>query len=106
LLGGVWIQAQVELVVPAELEARLGQRVVADGGARVALGQVGGVGGDLVGDDAVLDVLLVGQAQVFLGGHITEHGRAVPADQRRADARGDVVVARRDIGGQGPQRIE
>src|SRR5690606_24188748 len=38
LLGLLRIQAQVELVLPAELEARLGQRVVARLRARVALG--------------------------------------------------------------------
>lgn len=47
---GVRVQAKVELVLPTELEARLGQRVVADLRARVALGEVGGMGGDLVGD--------------------------------------------------------
>jgi hypothetical protein len=48
----VRVEAEVELVVPAEFEARLAQRVVADLRARVALGQIGGVGGELVGDDA------------------------------------------------------
>ena len=67
------------------------------------LGEVGGVGGELVGDDAFLDVVLVGQAEVFLGRHVAEHRRAVPADHRGADAAGDVVVARGDVGGQGPR---
>jgi len=66
-LGLVRVQAEVELVVPAELVARLGERVVADLGAGVALGEVGGVGGELVGDDAFLDVVLVREAQVLLG---------------------------------------
>ncbi|SSW71626.1 hypothetical protein AVE30378_04655 [Achromobacter veterisilvae] len=105
-LGGVRIQAQVELVVPAEFEARLGQGVVADRRAGMALGQVGRVRRDLVGDDAVLHILLVRQPQVFLGRDITEHGGAVPADQRGADAGGDVVVARSDVGGQRAQRVE
>src|SRR5690606_40668859 len=80
--------------------------VVADLRARVTLGQIGGVGGQLVRDDAFLDVVLVGQAQVLLGRHVAEHGRAVPADLRGADARGDVVVARSDVGGQRAQRVE
>jgi hypothetical protein len=100
------IEAEVELVVPAEFEARLGQRVIADLRAGVALGEVGGVGGQLVGDDADLDVVLVGQAEVFLGRHVTEHGGAVPADHRGADAAGDVVVAWRDVGGQGAKGVE
>src|SRR5690606_38649283 len=96
---GVRVQAQVELVLPAELEARLGQGVVADLRAGVTLGQVRGVGGDLVGDDAGLHVILVGQAQVFLGGDVGEHGAAEPADHGGADAAGDVVVAGGDVGG-------
>ena len=72
----------------------------------MALGEIGGVGGELVGDDTFLDVVLVRQPQVFLGRHVAEHGRAVPADHRRADAAGDVVVARRDVGGQRPQGVE
>jgi hypothetical protein len=70
------------------------------------LAKIGGVGGDLVGHDAVLDVVLVGQAEVFLGRHIAKHGRAVPADHGRADGAGDVVVARRDVGGQRAQGVE
>src|SRR5262245_21170184 len=40
VLGGVRIEAEVELVVPAELEARLGNRVVADLRARMPFGEV------------------------------------------------------------------
>ncbi len=54
---GVGVEREVELVDPAELEAGAGERVVAQLRRRVALGEVGGVGGDLVGDDAVLDVV-------------------------------------------------
>ena len=69
-------------------------------------GDVGGVGGDLVGDDAVLHILLVGQAEVLLGRDVAEHRRAVPADHRRADGRGDVVVAGSDVGDQRAERVE
>src|SRR5450830_986789 len=72
----------------------------------MALGQVGGVRGNLVGDDAVLDVHLVGQAQMFLRCDVAQHRCAVPADLRGADAGSDVVVTRRDVGGQGSQRVE
>ena len=51
----------------------------------MALGQVGRVRGDLVGDDAGLHVVAVRQAQVFLRRDVAEHRRAVPADHRRAD---------------------
>ena len=36
---------------------------------------------------------------MFLGRGVAEHRAAIPADHRRADAAGDVVVARRDVGG-------
>ena len=98
--------AEVELVVPAELEARLAHRVVARAGARMALGDVGRVRGDLVGDQALLDVVAVGQAQVFLGRDVAQHRGAHPADHRGADRAGDVVVAGRDVDGQRAQRVE
>ena len=100
------IQAQVELVFPAELEARLAQRIVADLRTGVAFGKVGSVGSDLVGNDPGFHIIAVGQAQVLLGRDITEHGTAEPADHRRADTRGNVVIARSNIGGQRPQCIE
>ena len=37
---------------------------------------------------------------------ITQHGAAEPADHRRPDTRGKVVIARRNIRGQWPQRVE
>src|SRR5438552_8697068 len=67
---------------------------------------VGGVGGDLVGDDAVAHVLFVGKPEVLLGSDVAKHGGAVPSDQDGADGAGDVVVSRRDIGGQRSQGIE
>ena len=100
------VEAEVELVLPAELESRLAQGVVAELCAGVALGQVGGVRGDFVRDDAFLYVLFVRQAKVFLGSDIAEHRAAVPADHRRADAAGDVVVAGGDVGRQRAKRVE
>ncbi len=61
---------------------------------------------DLVGDQALFDVVFVRQAEVLLGRHIAKHGTAEPADHRRADGGSDVVVAWRDIGYQRPQRVE
>ena len=43
---------------------------------------------------------------MLLRRHVTQHRAAEPADHGGADARGDVVVARRDVGGQRPKRIE
>jgi len=58
--------------VASQVSSDQRQGVVMHAGGGVALGQVGGVGGDLVGDDAVLDVLTVGQAQVLLGRDVAD----------------------------------
>ena len=71
-----------------------------------ALGEVGGVRRDLVGDDALLDVVAVGQPEVLLRRHVAQHRGAEPADHRGADGAGDVVVAGRDVGRQRPERVE
>src|SRR5262249_32290214 len=99
-------ERQVELVLPAGLEARARQRVVALLRAGGPLGQVGGGGGGLGGDPAVPPAVAVGQAEVLLGGDVAQHRRAVPADHRRADGRRDVVVAGGDVGDQRPERVE
>jgi hypothetical protein len=64
------------------------------------------VGGDLVGDQSVAHVLGVGQAEVFLGSHVAEHRRAVPAGHGGADGAGDAVVARGDVGDEGTEHVE
>jgi len=53
--------------LPKRLESKPAQGVVAVLRAGMAFRQVGGVRGDLVGDDAVFHVFLVRQAEVFLG---------------------------------------
>src|SRR3974390_2290736 len=103
---GVGIERQVELVLPAEFEARARQGVVAQLRGRVALGEVGGVCRDLVGDHAFLHVVAVGQTEMLFWRHVAEHGGTEPADHGSADRRGYVVVARRDVGRQWPKRIE
>ena len=64
------------------------------------------MGGDLVGDDPLADVLDLGQAEVLLGRDVAEHARPVPAGERRADGRGDVVVARGDVGDERAEHVE
>ena len=105
-LGALGIEGQGELIRPAELEASLGERVVADLRRGVALGEVGGVGGDLVGDDAFTDVVLVRQAEVLLRGDVAEHGGSVPTNHRGTDGGRDVVVAWGDVGRERSQRVE
>src|SRR5262245_3195046 len=79
---------------------RARERIVADLRRRMALGEVGGVRRDLVGDDALFVVVAVRQPEMLLGRDVAEHGGAEPADHGGADRRGDVVVARRDVGGE------
>src|SRR4051794_21753191 len=105
LACGFWIEAEVELVFPTELEARLAQGIVAVLCARMTFGQVGGMGCNLVSDDTIFDVLFVGQAQMLFRRHITKHRAAIPADHRRADAAGYMVVTWSDIGGERSQSV-
>ena len=59
-LSRLRVKGEVELVGPAKFKARFTQGVIPDAGRRMAFGKVSGMRGDLVGNDAVLDVLLVG----------------------------------------------
>jgi hypothetical protein len=43
---------------------------------------------------------------VFLGRHVAEHGRSEPADHRRTDTAGDVVVTGCNVGGQRSQGVK
>jgi hypothetical protein len=78
-------KAQLEVLLPVQRGAGLGQFVVAVARAGDAQRHVGGVRRDLVGDAALLHVVLLGQAQVFLGRDVAEHARAVVGRRRRAD---------------------
>ena len=75
-------------------------------GSRMALRKIGRMGCDLVRDHAVLDVFLVRQTEVFFGCDVAQHRRAEPADHRRTDRAGDVIVSRRDVGNERPERVE
>ena len=95
LACGLRLEGEVELVLSAELETLLSERVVPLARAAVALGEIGGDGGDLVGDDAVLRVLLVGQAEVLLvRDFISRTSRCQLADHCQVDRRGDIEAVR------------
>src|SRR5438270_12156928 len=91
---------------PGEFKPCFGPRVVAVLRAGMAFGQIGGVRGNLVGDDAILHVFLVRQTQVFLGRDVAEDRTPIPTDHRRPDGAGDVVVAGSEGGRQGAARVE
>ena len=98
LARGLGIEREIELILPTKFEPRFADRVVAVLRAGMAFGQIGGVRGDFVGDDAVFDVFLVRQTEMFFRRDVAKHGAAVPADHGRADRAGDVIVAGRDVG--------
>ena len=106
LFRRIRVQGQVELIPPSKLKARLAQRIVAHLRRRVPLGQICRVGRQLIGDHADFYIVAIGQAEMLLGCDITEHRGAIPADLRRADAAGDMVISRRDVGGERPERVE
>src|SRR5437667_8007546 len=77
---GLRIEGEIELIFPAKFEPRFRNRFVAVLRAGMAFGEIGGVRGDLVGDDAVFDVFLVRQTEMFFRRDVAKHRRAGPAD--------------------------
>src|SRR5579875_2523899 len=95
------IEREIELVLPAKLKARFGKGIVTQLGARMSLCQVGGMSGDLIGNHPIFHVVYIRQSQMLFGRNVAKHCRAEPADHSRADCGSDMVVTRRDIGGEG-----
>ena len=103
---GVGIEGELEVLLPVEGGAGLGELVVAVAHARDAERDVRRMRRDLVGDAALLDVVALGKAQVLLRRHIAEHACAVVGRRGRADAARDVVVAREDVGDERAEHVE
>ena len=61
------IEREVEVVVPAELEACLAQSVVAELHAGMSLREIRRVRGDLVRDHALTDIFAIREPEVLLG---------------------------------------
>src|SRR5688572_20349412 len=78
--GGFGIEAEVELIFPTEFETGFAQGIVPELRAGMTFGEVGGVRGNLISDDAVFDVFLVRQAEMFLRRDVTEHCAAIPTN--------------------------
>src|SRR3984957_11594341 len=104
--GGRGIERKLELLVPVEEEARVAESVVAIPSAGAVTRDVGGVGGDLVCDDALFHVFRIRQAEVFFRRDIAKHRWAVPTDHRGADGAGDVVVAWGDVDDERAERVK
>src|SRR4051794_4192093 len=94
------------MLLPVQGGAGLGEFVVPVAGAGDSQGDVGGVGGDFVGDAALFHVVFFRQAQVLLGGDVAEHAGAVVGGGGGADAAGDVVVAGENVSHQGAEHVE
>ena len=104
--GGLRVDGFQPLRLPIQFAARRGHAVVLLARAGNALGDVGGVGGDTAGDDALFDVVHVGQGQMFGGRDVAQEGRAVGRRHRAADGGGDVVVAGSDVGNEGAEHVK
>ena len=94
------------MLLPVERGAGLRQLVVLVARAGNAEGDVGRVGRDLVGDAALLDVVLLGEPEVLLRRDVAEHRSAVVRRGGRADRARDVVVAREDVGHERAEHVE
>src|SRR5260370_30966622 len=97
------IEAQIKLIVPTKFEARLRERVVPKLRPRPTLCQIGRMRCDFVTDDARTNILFIRKTKVFFGSDIAEHGCPVPSNLSSTDRARDVVVARSDVGDEGPQ---
>ena len=62
--------------------------------------------GDLIGNASLLHIVLLGEAKMFLGGHVTKHRRAVIRSSGRADCARDVVVTGKDVRHERAEDIE
>ena len=100
------VEGEVDLVAPTQFEAGFTHGVVAILRGGVYLGEVDGVGCEFECDYALANIVLFGQAEVFLGGDVAEHCGSAPTDYRSSDCGGDVVVTSGDVGDEGAEGIE
>src|SRR3954452_7371505 len=78
--SGDGIEAQIELIFPAEFESRFAEGIVAITSGRMAFREIGGMSRDLISNHAVFDILLVWQPEMLLGGDIAQHCRPIPTN--------------------------
>ena len=104
--GLVRVHGDLEHGLPVHLVPGLGHAVVQVPGMGDALGDVRRVGGDPGGDDPLLHVVGVRQAEVLCRGHVAEEIRPAGRGDGPADGGGDVVIPRENVGDQGAQDVE
>src|SRR5580693_4062652 len=95
--GGFGIEREFKLFIPIKKETSIGKGVIAVARSRSMPGDISGMRGDFVGQNALLHVFGVRQPEMLLRRDVTQHGSAVPPDHSRANGASNVVVARRDI---------
>src|ERR1700761_605593 len=93
LTSTVGIKAQVELVLPTELETCLGESIVPNLCSGQSLGQICRMRGDFVANDACTDILSIWKTEVLLRSNVAEHRSSIPADRCSTNRAGDVIVA-------------
>ncbi len=106
LLRPLGVERQTELLLPVELVARSRQCVVAIAGTLPPACHIGCMRGDLVRDYTFTNVVCIRKSEMLLGRHVAQHVRPEPADHCCTDGARDVIVARRDVGHERPQRVE
>ena len=94
------------MLLPIQGGPRFGQLIIPIATVRNPQRDIRCVGGDFVGDAALLHIIFFRQAQMFLGRDVTQHARAMIRSGGGADAAGDVVVAGEDVGHQRAKHIK
>ena len=80
-----WVEGEVELILPAGFKVRPTERIIPFVCKRVALGRVGRVGSDFVGDDTGFNIVAIRNPQVLFRCHVAQHGAAVPTNHHGLD---------------------
>ena len=83
--GSKRVEGQIKLVFPAKFEAGFRHGVIANLRARMPFRQVGGVSGNLIGDNPLFNIFFIWQAQMLFRRYVAEHRAAKPANHRRAN---------------------
>mmetsp|Transcript_19699 Transcript_19699/g.32322 ORF Transcript_19699/g.32322 Transcript_19699/m.32322 type:complete len:290 (+) Transcript_19699:94-963(+) len=100
------VQSKVELIVPTELKAGLGQGIVTSLGSRELLGQVSSMSSNLVSNDSSLDIVTIGETQVLLGCNVAKHCSSQRSNVGSSNGRGDMIISWSNISCKGSKGVE
>src|SRR5450830_1222156 len=102
----IWVEANIELILPTEFKTGFGQSIVTNLRTRMSLRQIGCMRCDFVSDNAVFNVDFIRQTKVLFWCDIAQHGGTIPADLCCANTRRNVVVTWSNICRQWSERVE